>query len=1024
MSTRFGWQFVRDDGSPVVVGSFDAAYTFHDGVANVRIGNKWGTIDRDAKFVIDPILDQVWPSFHERAGFQIGGRWGFVTPRGDVAIEPTYLDVKNFTRHTALTIVRAEKGWGAMRTDGALVVPTEMSGIAIGPDGWIRILKDGLVGFCDGNGKPVIDCKFRGVDHFHEDRAVVNVEGKLGYIDRRGEIVIATEYDSATDFSCGLALVKRGDRFGFVDASGAIVIPFELTSATSFAEGRAFAWRAGSERAECIDTKGARVFDATFEHAVAFDHGTARVGKGPRGPFGLCDQRGETVLPIEYDVVDPVAGGHRRIGKNVAAKMTYGFANARGVVTCAPKFADATVFEDDLAAVQTDVVLPDTPTSARAEVTLGDEPARLRLTAKQIEWRTRLHARPAIADALREAARDRVALRKLLKEESAQREATIAPFFLLADLGVDAVLTLEVIASVTRRMTYPFTCAEATAALDAIDSRESMFARARVFGTIPEFEHDVGRALRALAPVAVSREDHASRAAQSFAKIEAAHPGAVHALLAKLPAEEAETMRRVAHVHGIDLPEASDAEIPAQLAATTKKKKLPEFWDAHVFARPLTKDCAKALPIRAVDEIAHRLDAGDLDVAATKSACDGDSLREFSWSVFSTWLAQQAPPKQKWAFTMLGDFGDDEIVTRLAPMIAEWPGQSAHARAVSGLAVLQKIGTDAALRAVHRLSRRAKFGGLKGEAERAIAHIAKQRGLTSEELADQLVPDFDLEADGSKLLDFGARSFRVGFDEALSPFVITSDGKRIADLPKPSKTDDKARAADATAFWKNLKKEVRAIASLQIERLENAMAARRKWRASAFRAHFIEHALLQHLARRLVWTTDAGARFRVAEDRSLANDKDDAITIADDDVIAIAHPLDLGKDAIATWSKIFADYELIQPFAQLEREVFTMTAEEEATHTMTRFANVEVRANALVALLTHGWSRGPIEDNGIYFEISNRIATLRFQPGLAVGTSANPNQRLAPITLAPKDAIDPIELSELVVTLTRVKSVE
>ena len=53
--------------------------------------------------------------------------------------------------------------------------------------------------------------------------------------------------------------------------------------------------------------------------------------------------------------------------------------------------------------------------------------------------------------------------------------------------------------------------------------------------------------------------------------------------------------------------------------------------------------------------------------------------------------------------------------------------------------------------------------------------VAEQRDLTPEELADRLVPDLGLDADGSLTLDFGPRAFRVGFDGSLrsigaSPF--------------------------------------------------------------------------------------------------------------------------------------------------------------------------------------------------------------------------------------------------------------
>lgn len=313
----------------------------------------------------------------------------------------------------------------------------------------------------------------------------------------------------------------------------------------------------------------------------------------------------------------------------------------------------------------------------------------------------------------------------------------------------------------------------------------------------------------------------------------------MEAARAILQGEELSTFRAVAVNRGIGLPEASNDEIPKTVRPSAekakKKTKLPEHWHAIAFARPLLIGREKALPLAAVDEIAVRLENDALDVAELNAACDGESLRDFGWSVFSSWLDARAHAKQKWALTMLGDFGDDEIALRLAPLIAEWPGQSAHARAVIGLSVLGSIGTDTALRAIYRLSQRAKFGGLKGEAHSAISRIAKQRGLTEEELADRLVPDFDLSPDGSTKLDFGARSFRVGFDEGLKPYVIDGDGKRIDDLPKPKQTDDAARAADAHATWKTLKKEVRAIASIQVERLEKAMCARRRWHSGAFR---------------------------------------------------------------------------------------------------------------------------------------------------------------------------------------------
>jgi hypothetical protein len=369
---------------------------------------------------------------------------------------------------------------------------------------------------------------------------------------------------------------------------------------------------------------------------------------------------------------------------------------------------------------------------------------------------------------------------------------------------------------------------------------------------------------------------------------------------------------------------------------------------------------------------------------------------------------------------MLGDFGDDDTVSKLAPLIAEWPGQAAHARAVLGLSVLGAIGTDAALRAIYRLSQRAKFGGLKGQAQHAIARIAKERGLTQEELADRLVPDLDLDDDGSTTLDFGKRAFRVGFDEGLRPFVTTLDGKRQAELPKANQSDDAAMAAASHATWKALKKEVRGIASLQIERLEKAMCEQRRWHADAFRMYFVEHPLLRHLARRLVWgvygKTSLTQTFRVAEDASLADAEDAAITIPGDGLVGITHPLALDEKTLARWSRVLADYEILQPFMQLARDVHTMTDAERTSRSLTRFANLEVRGGAVSGLLSRGWTRGPVEDNGVVFELGHALGTMRLSPGIYFGGDLE-TQTLGAITLRKTGDIDAVAFSEMVRTL-------
>ena len=290
----------------------------------------------------------------------------------------------------------------------------------------------------------------------------------------------------------------------------------------------------------------------------------------------------------------------------------------------------------------------------------------------------------------------------------------------------------------------------------------------------------------------------------------------------------------------------------------TKLPKLPSFFQAGALPRPRLRDSKKALPESALETIAtmlafSRVDEPYAGIAEVKAACDPASLSEFAWELFQSWLVAGAPSKEQWEFLALAHFGGDEAARKLTPLVRAWPGEAAHARAVIGLDVLAAIGSDVALMHLHGIAQKLKFKGLQEKAREKIDQIAEARGLTAVELADRLVPDLGLEDDGSLLLDFGSRKFRVLFDETLKPAVLDESDKRSGDLPKPNKSDDAEKSAEAVATWKALKKDAKTVASGQLLRLELAMCAQRRWTPENFEQFFVQHPLLIHLVRRLVW---------------------------------------------------------------------------------------------------------------------------------------------------------------------------
>jgi hypothetical protein len=493
-------------------------------------------------------------------------------------------------------------------------------------------------------------------------------------------------------------------------------------------------------------------------------------------------------------------------------------------------------------------------------------------------------------------------------------------------------------------------------------------------------------------------------------------------------------------------PETS--EVPDLLATPPRpqgRRLVPEAprWAALVTAAPvLTKGRKGRLPLPAVENLltAMALDTAKSPHPAIDAAiehCDAASLRDFSWTVFATWnlVADRANP---WALTQLARFADDDTVWRLEALIHEWPGQSLHKRAVRGLELLGSIGTEEALAAVHRVSKHSTYKGLKKAALAEVDRIAARLGLDQEQLLDRLVPDFELDPDGRMTLDYGQRAFTVGFDEQLKPYVVDPKGKARRSLPKPDESDDPEAAAEAAARFDRLKRALKSVGTEQVKRLEKAMTAGRVWSRADFERHLAHHALIRHLVRRLVWqfTTGRGwTSFRVAEDGTLADVRDDVLRLPERSAVRLAHPLHLGEETVA-WAEVFADYEVVQPFEQLARPVFALTAEEAATGRVARFEGRSVHTGPLIGLrqarswwkYTHVFN-GAGAPLGLCREIPDiGWFMLDLQPGIDPAyLKAEPHQRLNSVRFstvesadgpAPQD-LDPLLVSELLALLDR-----
>ncbi|MEV0134639.1 DUF4132 domain-containing protein [Dactylosporangium sp. NPDC050688] len=488
------------------------------------------------------------------------------------------------------------------------------------------------------------------------------------------------------------------------------------------------------------------------------------------------------------------------------------------------------------------------------------------------------------------------------------------------------------------------------------------------------------------------------------------------------------------------------------------------IWADPIILPPVRlRDSAGVLPADAVRHLVTMLMLSKLGdpyagIAHVRAACEPSDLAGFAWALLQRWESADAPPAGSWALDAQAVLGDDETAGKLAAAVRLWPYEGAHKRAAAGLDVLAQLGTDAALIQLQNIAAKMKAKAVRSRAELKLREVAETLELTADQLADRLVPHLDLAPDATLTLDYGPRRFTVGFDEQLKAYVLDDTGARRKDLPAPAASDDPRLAPAAQQRFTTMKKVVRKVSTEQVQRLERAMVTRRRWTGAEFRRVFLQHPLLWPIARRVVWLvtppttpTDApgigsdlgigfdgagsgsasggfdgggfdgrsdagnggfdgggggrgaGVAVRLAEDRTLAGVDDLPVALADDAVVSVAHPVHLDVPA---WTEVFADYEILQPFRQLARDVHALTPQELGATRLARFDGRKALTVKLLALERRGWQRSG-QDGGHQIRVERdlpggAVLIVELDPGIAMGVPAQyPEQSLQDVWICP-----------------------
>lgn len=206
---QFSYGYINKQGKFVIEPIYDEARDFSDGMASVKKDGKWGFVDVDGNVKIQLKFNNEPKPFSDGRAFVQGTnlKWGVIDKEGNIIVEPIYDEVFPFSSGVAVVSKLDEK--------------------------WNRTYY-----IIDVNGKAVKTFSKAAKSNetislwsgFSEGYAVAMKEYKKGFIDTKGNITVKCLYRELKPLSSGMAYFEKYDdktkklTKGFIDKTGKEVI--------------------------------------------------------------------------------------------------------------------------------------------------------------------------------------------------------------------------------------------------------------------------------------------------------------------------------------------------------------------------------------------------------------------------------------------------------------------------------------------------------------------------------------------------------------------------------------------------------------------------------------------------------------------------------------------------------------------------------------------------------------------------------------------------------------------------------
>lgn len=338
--------------------------------------------------------------------------------------------------------------------------------------------------------------------------------------------------------------------------------------------------------------------------------------------------------------------------------------------------------------------------------------------------------------------------------------------------------------------------------------------------------------------------------------------------------------------------------------------------------------------------------------------------------LFERWLDNKGNAAQEWAVLLVDDYGDDRLVPLFLQAVKQWNKKS-KPKTNKVIGWLGRLGSVYALSQVKQIYEGRYSESIIDQSRSVLSEVAAKRGMTLEELFEELTPSLDYTAEGL-VLDVGGQVYHARFDTKGALVMVHENGKVTKAFPTCKKDDDPALHKAAKAKLSFFKKSLKPILKQQAVNFERYLHQGKAWPTSRWQKLFYHHPLLAALGQSLIWDGElAGGQrvaFRISDEMDLLTVDDDTVVLDNLVSVRLWHPLEWEDKAAAAWKAHLKDYKLKAMIEQVDAPVHRLDEDALVLDTLThRQGYAAIQASFRHILTKNGFLQEATGDGGRFY---------------------------------------------------------